>query len=121
MAGVERTLLVGADRRVRPGVTFTLRPIRSRNQTPQKPLWRGAAVCSCRFAVSNPGCPAFLGSFLPVGADRPFFVGSGLQKRYGASSIFSIRTAFMPFLSSTTPFTLTDFSMNGINSAFACL
>ena len=59
--------------------------------------------------------------FLPVGADWPSSVRGGLQKRYGASSIFSIRTAFIPFLSSTTPFTLTDFSMNGINSAFACL
>ena len=45
----------------------------------------------------------------------------GRQKRYGAASIFSMRTALMPFLSITTPFTLTDFSMKGINSAFACL
>ena len=37
MAGIQRTLFVGADRRVRPGVGFTLRPIRSRDQTPQKP------------------------------------------------------------------------------------
>ena len=55
MASVERTLFVGADYRVRPGVRFTLRPIRSRDQTPQEPLWAGTVARPYSSAVRNAG------------------------------------------------------------------
>ena len=40
-------------RRVRPGARFTRRPIRSRDQTPQKPLWAGAAARPYSLVVRN--------------------------------------------------------------------
>ena len=53
--GVERALFVRTDRRVRPFLRCTLRPIGSPNLTPRKPLWAGAAAYPYCFVARKAG------------------------------------------------------------------